>query len=56
KSRRILSEEQESRMNDWYNKHLNNPYPDEDEKVILGASCQLSKSQIDNWFSNKRMR
>eukprot|EP01132_Coremiostelium_polycephalum_P005657 gene5657-7043_t len=56
KSRRILNEEQENNMNTWFDNHLPNPYPDEDEKAILGSINNLSKSQIDNWMGNKRIR
>ncbi|KYR00464.1 putative methyltransferase [Tieghemostelium lacteum] len=56
KSRRILSDEQEKSLNTWYENNMNDPYPDEDQKVVLGALNNLSKSQIDNWFGNKRMR
>ncbi|EFA81668.1 putative nucleosome assembly protein [Heterostelium album PN500] len=27
-----------------------------DEKVLLGTICNLSKTQVENWFGNKRVR
>ncbi|KAF2070195.1 hypothetical protein CYY_008485 [Polysphondylium violaceum] len=56
KSRRVLDSTQGDSMNSWFYHNSSCPYPSEDEKVILGASNNLSKSQIDNWFGNKRMR
>ncbi|EFA74607.1 putative homeobox transcription factor [Heterostelium album PN500] len=59
KHRRILSAEQEECMNNWFSQHSKfetGPYPEDAEKSILGALNNLSKSQLDNWFGNKRMR
>lgn len=36
--------------------HLNDPYPNDEEKKILAQQTNLTLSQINNWFGNKRMR
>ncbi|GAM24068.1 hypothetical protein SAMD00019534_072430 [Acytostelium subglobosum LB1] len=59
KNRRILTEAQDQSMNTWFKEHEKDecgPYPDDNEKSILGAMNNMSKSQLDNWFGNKRMR
>jgi hypothetical protein len=36
--------------------HVLHPYPDDDEKDMLGRQSGLSRRQIDNWFVNARKR
>lgn len=43
-------------LNDWFFANLQNPYPSEDEKKELVNQTTLSLLQINNWFSNKRVR
>ncbi|EFC42231.1 homeobox domain-containing protein [Naegleria gruberi] len=43
-------------LNDWFFANLQNPYPSEDEKKGLVDQTTLSLLQINNWFSNKRVR
>lgn len=43
-------------MTDWYERHIDNPYPSDEEKMILAERGNLSLSQVKAWFANKRNR
>ncbi|XP_021352393.1 pre-B-cell leukemia transcription factor 4-like [Mizuhopecten yessoensis] len=43
-------------MCDWYEKHINNPYPSEEEKEKMARDGSLSLAQVKAWFANKRNR
>ncbi|KAL9649010.1 hypothetical protein ABK040_008388 [Willaertia magna] len=43
-------------LNDWFYSHVTAPYPSEEEKKELVNTTKLSLLQINNWFSNKRVR
>ncbi|KRH91946.1 putative homeodomain protein class 2 [Pseudoloma neurophilia] len=38
------------------NEFIDNPYPTEEERMIMAREHKLSPKQIANWFSNKRNR
>lgn len=40
----------------WLFEHVNNPYPDEDEKEQLSLLTDLTLTQVSNWFINARRR
>lgn len=40
----------------WFNSNFANPYPGESDKERLARDSGLSRTQIDNWFSNARRR
>lgn len=40
----------------WLTEHVDNPYPDEDEKDELALQTGLRIEQINNWFINARRR
>jgi len=40
----------------WFFDHINDPYPDENEKAAIGVACRLTLTQVHNWFGNKRIR
>ena len=40
----------------WFKAHIDNPYPDDDEKDELMLSTGLSPKQVNNWFVNARRR
>jgi hypothetical protein len=40
----------------WFGGHLEHPYPTEHDKKQLASASGLSRTQIDNWFSNARRR
>jgi len=56
KKRKGYSKEVSEILNNWYNDHLQSPYPNEDEKRELCTMCGLTLLQLNNWFSNKRIR
>ena len=41
-------------LRDWLNSRLDNPYPTHKEKDLLSKESELSKRQIQNWFTNAR--
>lgn len=43
-------------LNDYWQKHLDYPYPTADEKRELATLCELSFQQVSSWFDNKRTR
>lgn len=40
----------------WFDAHFDSPYPTENEKLVLARECNLQLNQINNYFSNRRMR
>jgi hypothetical protein len=40
----------------WFGGHLEHPYPTEHDRKQLASASGLSRTQIDNWFSNARRR
>ncbi|XP_060069130.1 uncharacterized protein LOC132549232 [Ylistrum balloti] len=51
-----LSTEARQILNQWYENHSENPYPSEDEKVILSQTANITLAQVRSWFANKRSR
>ncbi|KAF4332113.1 hypothetical protein FBEOM_14094 [Fusarium beomiforme] len=43
-------------LRDWFARHTDNPYPTEEEKVMLEGQTGLSRTQITNWLANARRR
>ena len=43
-------------MTNWYESHIDNPYPSDEEKMILAERGNLTMSQVKAWFANKRNR
>ncbi|KAL2641438.1 hypothetical protein R1flu_009025 [Riccia fluitans] len=41
---------------EWWTKHTGNPYPTEEEKILLAKQGSLEIDQINNWFINQRKR
>jgi len=56
KKRRALSKKANEVLNIWFNEHIKDPYPNEEEKSKLASQCMLTINQINNWFGNKRIR
>eukprot|EP01132_Coremiostelium_polycephalum_P007933 gene7933-9759_t len=54
--RAVLKSEKKALINKYFKNNIGNPYPNVEEKELLSAACDLSKSQRNNWFSNKRSR
>lgn len=40
----------------WWEAHSSDPYPSEEEKAVLASAANLTLVQVNNWFSNKRVR
>ncbi|XP_064406376.1 homeobox protein ceh-20-like [Halichondria panicea] len=43
-------------LNEWFDFHLDNPYPSEAEKQLLAYQCGITVEQLSTWFCNKRSR
>ena len=43
-------------LEDWLASHFEDPYPDEEEKARLVQLTGITLRQINNWFSNTRVR
>lgn len=41
---------------EWYEQHINHPYPTEIEKKFLSTQCGITMEQVTTWFNNKRCR
>ena len=52
----LLNEESRIILTQWFDSHLDNPYPSEEEKHHLAAQCGISVNQVKSWFANKRNR
>jgi hypothetical protein len=51
-----LPEEAVEILNDWFDSHLNHPYPSTDEKNRLADKCCITVKQVNSWFCNRRNR
>ena len=56
RKRRNLRPKATKLLNQWFERHLDHPYPSEQEKRQLATQCDISVEQVTNWFSNKRCR
>ncbi|KAI6238577.1 Homeobox protein ceh-20 [Aphelenchoides fujianensis] len=43
-------------LNRYFQEHIHNPYPSEDDKAELARLCKININQISNWFGNRRIR
>lgn len=43
-------------MQDWFDRHIDNPYPTEEEKADMADAGGISIAQVKAWFANKRNR
>lgn len=43
-------------MNEWYEQHLENPYPTKAEKEELARRGGITLGQVKSWYANKRNR
>ncbi|CAM9182259.1 unnamed protein product [Chrysoparadoxa australica] len=55
-SRHRLTEESKRILETWLYDHWQDPYPAEDEKKMLARSCEITLTQVNNWFMNARGR
>lgn len=56
RKRRNFSKQATEVLNEYFYSHLSNPYPSEEAKEELARKCQITVSQVSNWFGNKRIR
>jgi hypothetical protein len=56
RKRRNFSKQATEVLNEYFYSHLSNPYPSEEVKEQLANQCQITVSQVSNWFGNKRIR
>jgi secreted Zn-dependent insulinase-like peptidase len=40
-------------LNEWFEQHLDYPYPTEREKRLLSRRCDITVEQLSRWFANK---
>ena len=52
----LLNDESRRILNEWFEAHIANPYPSEEEKSQLAYRCGISVGQVKSWFANKRNR
>ncbi|KAI8055680.1 hypothetical protein BDF22DRAFT_740975 [Syncephalis plumigaleata] len=43
-------------LRSWLMQHLDNPYPNPDEKVMLRVKTGMTATQLNDWFTNARRR
>ncbi len=41
-------------LNEWFECHLDNPFPSEAEKQLLASRSKLTVEQVSTWFQNKQ--
>ncbi|CAC5361344.1 PBX1 [Mytilus coruscus] len=51
-----LNEKSREVLNNWYQQHIENPYPSEQEKEVLAQGARITIAQVKSWFANKRSR
>merc|ERR1712180_471423 len=56
RKRRNFSKKATEILNEYFYSHLANPYPSEEAKEELARKCNITVSQVSNWFGNKRIR
>lgn len=56
RKRRNFSKQATEILNEYFYSHLSNPYPSEEAKEELARKCNITISQVSNWFGNKRIR
>ncbi|KAF1761683.1 hypothetical protein GCK72_009939 [Caenorhabditis remanei] len=56
RKRRNFSKQATEVLNEYFYGHLSNPYPSEEAKEDLARQCNITVSQVSNWFGNKRIR
>ena len=52
----MLPDEAVDILNEWFDEHVNNPYPQAEEKERLANLGNISVKQVNAWFSNRRNR
>ncbi|KAI6170236.1 Homeobox domain-containing protein [Aphelenchoides besseyi] len=56
RKRRNHSKKATEVLNHYFQTHISNPYPSEEDKLELARQCQITVNQVSNWFGNRRIR
>ena len=56
KRMKSLPEKATKLMKDWFDQHLDKPYPSEEERRQMANEGNINESQVKAWFANKRNR
>ena len=56
KKRPNLPSHAKSILSEWFQNHVDHPYPTQAEKQELSSKTGLSLQKVDNWFINERSR
>ena len=43
-------------MNKWYEDHVDSPYPNDEQKIVLATEGGITLAQVKAWFANRRNR
>ncbi|KAF2862048.1 hypothetical protein K470DRAFT_256305 [Piedraia hortae CBS 480.64] len=43
-------------MKTWFDEHISNPYPSEEQKAYFSRETGITMTQVSNWFINHRRR
>ncbi|KAI6235827.1 Kvs-4 [Aphelenchoides besseyi] len=43
-------------LNEYFEAHMDDPYPSDETKEQLAKACNVTVAQVSNWFGNKRIR
>ena len=54
--RRCLSKTALVILNNWFDSHIDHPYPDKGTVEMLSSTCNVTATHIKKWCSNKRRR
>ena len=52
----MLPDEAVDILNEWFDEHITNPYPQMEEKERLAKRGNITLKQVNAWFSNRRNR
>ncbi|ESN99302.1 hypothetical protein HELRODRAFT_67319 [Helobdella robusta] len=55
-TKNIFRTEIVSILEDWYARHVDDPYVTEDDLKNLTNQCQLEEKQVRKWLANRRCR
>eukprot|EP01016_Furgasonia_blochmanni_P054365 TRINITY_DN8951_c0_g1_i4.p1 TRINITY_DN8951_c0_g1~~TRINITY_DN8951_c0_g1_i4.p1 ORF type:complete len:137 (-),score=12.03 TRINITY_DN8951_c0_g1_i4:783-1193(-) len=56
KGRTKISKHSVTILRNWFTEHFDDPYPKYHEKIQLASKTGMSVEQVQNWFTNARVR
>ena len=56
KRNKLLNQTAINIMTEWFESHLNHPYPTQEEKELMAEKGGITLAQVVSWFNNKRNR